>query len=111
MLTYVFLFMTASVLIFQGTQLLGELRNPLGTVPNEVVLPERAARRWGERLIGFGCLSLLLGFLSFLYPSLFQYLLPTIVVDGCALGVFALYLVFAAPRVQYLGKPGKDDHH
>jgi len=111
MLTYVFLFIIASVLIFQGTQLLGELRNPLGVVPNEVSLPEKAARRWGERLIGFGCLTLLLGLLSFIYSYLYQYLLPTIIVDACALGVFALYLIFAAPKVQYLGKPSGDDHH
>jgi hypothetical protein len=111
MLTYIFLFMTASVLIFQGTQLLGELKNPLGVVPDEVMLPERAARRWGERLIGFGCLTLLLGFLSFCYTSLCQYLLPTIIVDGCALVIFALYLIFAAPRVQYIGKPSGGDQH
>jgi len=99
MLTYVFLFLVASILVFQGAQLLGELSNPLGVVPDELVLPEKAARRWGERLIGFGCMSLLLGLLSFFYPSLFQYLLPTIIIDGCALAVFALYLVFVAPRV------------
>jgi len=111
MLTYVFLFITASVLIFQGTQLLGELRNPLGVVPNEVALPEKTARRWGERLLGFGCLTLLLGLLSFIYSSLCQYLLPTIIVDACALGIFAIYLIFVAPRVQYIGKPSGGDHH
>ena len=105
MLTYVFLFTVASILVFQGAQLLGELSNPLGVVPDELVLPEKNARRWGERLIGFGGLSLLLGLLSFLYPSLFEYLLPTIIIDGCALAVFALYLIFVAPRVQYIGKP------
>jgi len=108
MLTYVFLFLVASILVFQGAQLLGELSNPLGVVPDELALPEKSARIWGERLIGFGCLTFILGFLSFPYPSLVEYFVPTIVIDGCALAVFTLYLVFAAPRVQYIGKPTDD---
>jgi uncharacterized membrane protein HdeD (DUF308 family) len=107
MLTYVFLFLAASALLFQGTQLIGEVRNPLGVVPSEVALPEKSQRRWGERLMTFGLLSMLLAFLSFCYPFLAEYLLPTIIVDACALGVFALYLVFFAPRVEYLGKPSE----
>ena len=110
MLTYIFLFTAASVLVSQGAQLLGELSNPLGVVPDELVLPKKNARRWGERLIGFGSLSLLLGLLSFPYPSLFQYLLPTIIIDGCALAAFALYLILAAPRVQFTDKPADGDH-
>jgi uncharacterized membrane protein HdeD (DUF308 family) len=111
MLTYVFLFLVASVLLFQGVQLIAEVRNPLGVVPAEVSLPEKSQRRWGERLLTFGALSMLLGFLSFRYPSLTEYLAPTIAVDGCALGIFALWLVFAAPRVQYLGRPSDEGHH
>ena len=111
MLTYVFLFIVASILIFQGTQLLGEIKAPLGVVPSEVALPEIAAKRWGERLVGFGCLTVLLGLLSFCYPSLEEYLVPTIIVDGCALGVFAVFLVFIAPRVEYIGKPTETEHH
>jgi hypothetical protein len=111
LLTYVFLFIVASVLLFQGIQLIGEQNTPLGVVPSEVALPEKAARRWGERLVGFGGMSFLIGALSFPYPSLHQYLVPTIIVDGCALAIFALYLIFFAPRVDYIGKPTKDDHH
>jgi hypothetical protein len=111
MLTYVFLFLAASALLFQGVQLIGEVRNPLGVVPPEVSLPERPQRRWGERLITFGALSMLLAFLSFRYPSLSEYLVPTIIVDACALGVFSLWLVFVAPRVEYLGKPSGGEHH
>jgi hypothetical protein len=111
MLTYVFLFIIASVLIFQGTQLIGEIKDPLGVVPVEVALPEKAARRWGERLIGFGIVTLLLGLLSFPYPSLFEYLLPVMVIDGCALSVFKFYLIFVAPRVEYMGKPTEGGHH
>jgi uncharacterized membrane protein HdeD (DUF308 family) len=111
MLTYVFLFLAASALLFQGAQLIGEVRNPLGVVPAEVALPEKSQRRWGERLFTFGLLSILLAFLSFRYPSLAEYLVPTIIVDGCALGVFALYLVFFAPSVDYMGKPSGGEHH
>jgi len=111
MLTYVFLFLVASALLFQGVHLVGEIRNPLGTVPAEVALPENLQRRWGERLITFGLLSMLLGFLSFWYPFLTDYLAPVIVVDGCALGILALYLIFFAPRVEYMGKPTAGEHH
>jgi hypothetical protein len=111
MLAYVFLFLAASILVFQGTHLLGEIRGPLGAVPNELALPERAARRWGERLLGFGGLTMLIGVLSFPFHSLFGYFVPIIVIDGCALAAFALYLIFSAPRVQYLGKPSDDGHH
>jgi len=122
MLTYVFLFIAASILIFQGTQLVGEIKNPLGTVPAEVALPEKQARRWGERLLGIGCLTMLLGFVVLVYPSFEQYLIPAIIVDGITLAIFALYLIFAAPRVQFMGEPGcgrgiagassaDDDHH
>jgi len=110
MLTYVFLFIVASVLLFQGVQLLGEIKNPLGVVPVEVVLPEKSARRWGERLIGFGGFTLIIGFLSFRYPTLTQYLVPVIIIDGCALAVFASHLVFFAPRVEFIGKPNTDEH-
>jgi len=111
MLIYVFLFIVASVLLFQGVQILGEIKNPLGVVPIEVALPEDLARRWGGRLIGFGCFTLAIGFLSMRYPSLTQYLVPTIIMDGCALAVFAIYLIFAAPRVDYTGKPSEGGHH
>jgi pilus assembly protein TadC len=110
MLTYVFLFLAASALLFQGAHLVGEIRNPIGTVPAEVALPEKSQRRWGERLFTFGLLSALLGFLSFWHPFLAEYLVPIIIVDGCALGIFALYLVFFAPRVDYMGKPGGGGH-
>jgi len=111
MLTYVFLFLVASVLLFQGLHLVGEIKNPMGTVQQELIFPERVARRWGERLMGFGGLTMLLGFLSFPFQSLVDYLLPIIIIDGCALAAFALYLIFAAPRVEYIGKPSDDAHH
>jgi hypothetical protein len=111
MLTYVFLFIIAAVLIFQGTQLIGEIKNPLGVMPAEVALPEKVARRWGERLIGFGCVTMLFGFLSFPFPTLFEYFLPVMAIDGLALGFFKLYLIFVGPRVEYIGKPTEGGHH
>ena len=111
MLTYVFIFLSASILLFQGLHLLGEIRDPVGSVPAELALPERAARRWSERLMGFGGLTMLLGFLSFPFQPLVDYLIPILVIDGCALAAFALYLVFSAPRVEYIGRPSDDPHH
>jgi hypothetical protein len=80
-------------------------------VPNELALPKLIARRWGERLFGFGGLSRLMGFLALWIPSLFQYLTPIIIMDGCALAVFAFFLIFLAPRVEYVGKPSEGGHH
>jgi hypothetical protein len=111
MLTYVFLFIIAAILIFQGTQLIGEINDPLGSVPAEVALPENAARRWGERLIGFGGITLLLGFLSFAIPRLSELFLPVMAIDALALGFFKLYLIFLGPRVDYMGKPTEGGHH
>ena len=111
MLTYVFLFTVASVLLFQGVHLLGETEEPFGVVPEEVAFPSYCARSWGLRLVWFGSLTGLLGLLSFPFPSLAEYLVPTIIIDGCALAAFAVYLVFFAPRVQYIGKPTDSGHH
>jgi len=111
MLTYVFVFLVGSVLLFQGLHLHGEAVGPMGVVPAERALPEGAARRWGERLLGFGGLTLLMGLLSFPFGKLTDYLLPILVIDGCALAAFALYLIFAAPRVEFIGKPSDQSHH
>ena len=37
MLFYLSLYLLAAIFVFQGTQLLGELRTPMGVVPAEVV--------------------------------------------------------------------------
>src|SRR5512133_4309035 len=70
MLFLVFYFILFFVLIFQGTHVAGEVKNALGTVPEEVGQASLASARWGLVLISTGFLGLMLGLLGFHWPGL-----------------------------------------
>ena len=75
MLFLVFYFILFCVLIFQGTHVAGEVKNPLGTVPEEVGQASLASARWGLLLIGIGFLGLIIGLLGFHWTGLVALLL------------------------------------
>ena len=70
MLFLVFYFILFFVLIFQGTHVAGEVKSPLGTVPEEVGQASLASARWGLLLIGTGFLGLIIGLLGFHWTGL-----------------------------------------
>ncbi|BDU75632.1 hypothetical protein [Mesoterricola sediminis] len=107
MLSYIAFYVLASILILQGTQLLGELTRPLGTVPAEVKPNPLPAARIGGFLVTFGAASVVAGLLSHLYPW-FQGSLGLLHGAGILVeAVFGVWLVFGR-KVDYLPAPVAD---
>lgn len=111
LLFYVFYYLVAAVVIFQGAQVLGEQREPLGVVPEEVGQKPRPARMWGRLLVGMGVLDLLVGILShpFAWHGTFplRYLLYTSLL---LIGAYGFYVIFLNRKVAYMGKPSAPAH-
>lgn len=111
MVFLVFYFLLFVVLIFQGTHVAGEVKTPLGTLPEEVGQNPVTAARWGVVLILMGFFGLLAGLLGFRFPALAD-LRP--VIWGLGLGVLALYgfwVVALGRRPEFMGKPTLADDH
>lgn len=112
MLSYLFLYVLAAVLIFQGAQLLGELSGPLGTVPAEVKPRSVPAARWGGLLLAYGAATALAALLSHAYPWL-RGALDHLKAAGLALeALFGFWLVFGR-KVDYVPAPPSEAeaHH
>lgn len=111
MLFLVFYFTLFVVLIFQGTHLAGEVKAPLGTLPEEVGQNPVAATRWGMALILVGFLGAAAGLLGFRFPALAT-LRPALFALG--LGVLALcglWIIFLGRKPEFMGKPAAADDH
>ena len=107
----VFYFILFTVLVFQGTHIAGEVRTPLGTLPEEVGQNPVASARWGVALILVGFLGAIAGLLGFRYPGLAA-VRPALF--GLGLGVlalFGLWIVFLGRRPEFMGKPAVADEH
>ena len=99
------------VLIFQGTQIAGEVKSPLGTVPEEVGQSAMAASRWGILLILAGFLGALVGLLGFRSPALAA-LRPACF--GLGLGIlslFGLWVIFLGRKPEFMGKAAVTEDH
>lgn len=110
MLFLVFYFLLFIVLVFQGTHVAGEVRTPLGTLPEEVGQNPVAAARWGVLLICVGFFGSAVGLLGFQSPSLAA-IRPACFALG--LGILALYgfwIVFLGRKPEFMGKAAADDH-
>jgi hypothetical protein len=111
MLFLVFYFILFVVLIFQGTHIAGEVKTPLGTLPEEVGQNPVAAARWGILLITVGFFGAIVGLLGFRTAGLAA-LRPALLILG--LGVLALYglwVVFLGRKPEFIGKPAVADDH
>jgi len=111
MLFLVFYFLLFVVLIFQGTHVAGEIKTPLGTLPEEVGQNPVAAARWGILLITVGFFGAILGLLGFRTAGLAA-LRPAFMAVG--LGVLALYglwVIFLGRKPEFIGKPAVADDH
>ena len=99
------------VLIFQGTQIAGEVKSPLGTVPEEVGQSAMAASRWGILIILAGFLGALVGLLGFRSPALAT-LRPACF--GLGLGIlslFGLWVIFLGRKPEFMGKAAATEDH
>jgi hypothetical protein len=111
MLFLVFYFILFLVLVFQGTHVAGEVKTPLGTLPEEVGQNPVAAARWGVVLITVGFFGSAVGLLGFRFPALAT-LRPAFFAAG--LGVLALYglwVIFLGRKPAFIGRPAVADDH
>ena len=106
-----FYFILFVVLIFQGTHVAGEVKTPLGTLPEEVGQNPVAAARWGILLITVGFLGALLGLLSFGSPALAAGR-PAFLAAGLGvLTLYSLWVIFLGRKPAFIGKPAVTDGH
>lgn len=111
LLSYVFFYVVAAVLIFQGTHAVGEQREPLGVVPSEVTQEPGKARLRGYILAAFGYLSVALGLLGHGYAPLRKLLPGLMVVNLGLIGVYGLYVIFFSRKVIYQAAPSACHDH
>lgn len=111
MLLYLFFYLSAAILMFQGTQLLGEQREPLGVVPTEVAQDPSRAGVWGGFLLTVGALSIAFGLWGHFSPVLRLYLDRVLALDLLVMLAYGIYVIFFNRKVDYLGKPAADHGH
>ncbi len=111
MLFLVFYFLLFVVLIFQGSHLAGEVKMPLGTLPEEVGQNPVAAARWGILLITAGFLGSVVGLLGFRFPALAA-LRPAFSALGLlVLALYGFWIIFLGRKAEFIGKPAVADDH
>ena len=109
MLFYLSFYVLAAILIFQGTQMLGELSGPLSVVPAETKPAPSPAARFGGFLLTYGAAMVLTGLLSHEFDW-FQGSLALLRGAGVAVeAVFGLWLVFGR-KVDYTPAPSQEAH-
>ncbi len=111
MIFLVFYFILFVVLLFQGTHVAGEVKTPLGTLPEEVGQNPVAAARWGILLISVGFFGSVMGLLGFRYLSLAA-LRPALFYLGLAtLSSYGLWVIFLGRKAEFMGNPAVADDH
>jgi hypothetical protein len=110
MLVYLFVYVLAAVLIFQGVNLLGEKRAPTNVIPSEVRLADAIASRCGRCLVTYGTLLALVALLSHAYDGLTGALVPMRDIGFAIVAIYGLWLVFGR-KVDYTpAKPAGEAH-
>jgi len=111
LLEYVFAYILAAVLLFQGLHLFQETEAPLGTLPEEAAQATGASQKWGAALMTWACFALGTGLLSHAYAWFASAVLPMRNVGLILLAAYGAWVVFAGRSVEFMGKPSADDHH
>ena len=111
MLFLVFYFVLFLVLVFQGTHVAGEVKTPLGTLPEEVGQSPVSSARWGILLITVGFLGAILGLLGFRSPALAAARPAFLFIGLAMLAVFGLWVIFLGRKPEFMGKPAPADDH
>ena len=110
MLVYLFVYVLAAVMLFQGVNLLVEAGGEAKVVPPEVSPAPASASRWGGFLVACGAVLAAAGILSHLVPALEIVLAPMRNLAILALAVYALRLVFGG-KVDYAPAPPSEEAH
>lgn len=110
MLVYLFVYVLAAVMIFQGVNLLGEQTGPTNVVPDEVRPAGAQASRWGGYLVAFGSLLALIALLSHAYGWLAGTLAPLRNLGFASMAFYGLWLVFGR-KVDYTPAPAAKEAH
>ena len=111
MLFLVFYFTLFLVLIFQGTHVAGEVKTPLGTLPEEVGQDPVASARWGILLILVGIFGAAVGLLGFGSPALAAIRPACFGLGVGILALFGLWVIFLGRKPEFMGKPAPVDDH
>ncbi len=111
MLFLIFYFVLFVALIFQGTQVAGEVRTPLGTLPEEVGQNPVAASRWGILLITVGFAGSLLGLWGFANPALATARPLAFTLGLGLLALYALWVIFLGRKPEFMGKAAVGGQH
>jgi len=111
MIFLVFYFILFIVLIFQGTHIAGEVKTPLGTLPEEVGQNPVAAARWGILLISIGFFGSALGLLGFLSPGVAAARPAFLIVGLGVMALYGLWVIFLGRKPEFIGKPAVADDH
>jgi hypothetical protein len=111
MLFLIFYFLLFLVLIFQGTQVAGEVKTPLGTLPEEVGQNPVASARWGITLISVGIVGSALGLLGFRSSALASARHGLLAVGLVVLAAYGLWVIFLGRKPEFIGKPAVADDH
>ena len=105
-----FYFLLFVLLIAQGTHVAGEVKTPLGTLPEEVGQNPVASARWGILLIMVGFFGALMGLLGFRTPGLAA-LRPALLGLGAAtMAAYGLWVIFLGRKPEFMGKAAVEDH-
>ncbi len=111
MLFLVLYFVLFVILIFQGTHVAGEVKTPLGTLPEEVGQNPVASARWGILLIITGFFGAAVGLWGFRSPALATARPAIFGLGVFVLALFGLWVIFLGRKVEFMGKPAVADDH
>lgn len=110
MLFYLFFYLLAAVLIFQGVNLLREQTEPAKLVPLEVRPAALPAVRWGRYLATCGSVLALAGVGSQIWDGLAVLLVPLRLLGFASVAGYGLWLVLGR-KVDYRPAPVAQDAH
>ncbi len=111
MIFLVFYFLIFTVLVFQGTHMAGEVRTPLGTLPEEVGQRPVDASRWGLLLVTVGLLGAVLGLIGFSSPAAAAARPAFLGIALAVLAGFGIWVVFFGRKPEFIGKAAVADDH
>lgn len=111
MLFLVFYFTLFVVLVFLGTHIAGEVKSPLGTLPEEVGQTPVAAARWGILLITIGFFGSAVGLLGFRSPAAAASRPAMFVLGLVTLALYGLWIIFLGRKAEFIGKAAAADDH
>jgi hypothetical protein len=110
MLVYLWVYVLAAVLIFQGVNLLVEKSSPTNVIPPEVRPAAVPASRWGLYLVTYGAFLALVALMSHACAWLAAGLVVLRNLGFASMAVYGLWLVFGR-KVNYTPAPPTREAH